>query len=130
MAYGTDVRRVREVLVKAMQKMRTKDHYGREIVDPKYGVFVVVGNMSQSAVEIGVKQYILVPERIEYVDRSKEVIYEALTAAGITFGFPRCNVELTQEKPPRTPRSKAPAQLPQKGKGKTAPSKFPPKGET
>lgn len=129
-AYGTDVRRVREVLVKAMQRMRTKDHYGREIVDPKYGVFVVVGNMSQSAVEIGVKQYILVPERIEYVDRSKEVIYEALTAAGITFGFPRCNVELTQEKPPRTPRSKAPAQLPQKGKGKTAPSKSHPKGET
>ena len=96
-AYGTEVGRVREVLVKAMQKMRTKDHYGREIVDPKYGVYVVVGNMSDSAVDINVKQYVLVAERIGYVDRAKEVIYDALQAAGITIAFPQCDVHLIRE---------------------------------
>jgi len=96
-AYGTDIQQVRKVLVEAMQKMRTKDHYGREIVDPKYGVNVVVGNMSDSAVDINVKQYVLVAERIGYVDRSKEVIYEALNAAGITIAFPQCDVHLIQE---------------------------------
>ena len=74
--------------------MRTKDQYGREIVDPKRGIYVVVGNMSDSAVDINVKQYVLVAERIGYVDRAKEVIYESLTAAGITIPFPQCDVHL------------------------------------
>ena len=96
-AYGTDIQRVREVLVEAMKKVRTKDQYGREIVDPKYGINVVVGNMSDSAVDVNVKQYVLVAERIGYVDRAKEVIYDALTAAGITIPFPQCDVHLIQE---------------------------------
>ena len=101
-AYGTDIKQVRQVLVEGMQKMRTKDHYGREIVDPKYGFNVVVGNMSDSAVDIKVKQYVLVAERIGYVDRAKEVIYESLTAAGITIPFPQCDVHLI---PPPNPSS-------------------------
>ena len=43
--------------------------------------------------------YVLVAERIGYVDRSKEVIYEALTAAGITIPFPQCDVHLVNENP-------------------------------
>ena len=101
-AYGTDITQVRKVLVEGMQKMRTKDQYGREIVDPKRGVYVVVGNMSDSAVDINVKQYVLVAERIGYVDRAKEVIYESLTAAGITIPFPQCDVHLI---PPPNPCS-------------------------
>ena len=93
----TLIQRVREVLVEAMKKVRTKDQYGREIVDPKYGINVVVGNMSDSAVDVNVKQYVLVAERIGYVDRAKEVIYDALTAAGITIPFPQCDVHLIQE---------------------------------
>ena len=96
-AYGTDVRKVRDVLVEAMQQMRTKDRYGREIVDPQYGVYVVVNEMSDSAVDIAVKQYVLVPERIGYVDRAKEVIYDALNAAGITIAFPQCDVHIIQD---------------------------------
>ena len=96
-AYGTDIKHVRKVLVEGMQKMRTKDQYGREIVEPKHGVYVVVGNMSDSAVDINVKQYVLVAERIGYVDRAKEVIYESLNAAGITIAFPQCDVHLIHE---------------------------------
>ena len=96
-AYGTDVKKVRKVLVKAMQKMRTKDNFGREIVDPKYGVYVVVDNMSDSSVDIAVKQYVLVAERIGYVDRAKELIYETLGSNGITIPFPQCDVHLIQD---------------------------------
>ena len=53
--------------------------------------------MADSAVEIAVKQYVLVPERIGYIDRSKEVIYEALNAAGISIPFPQCDVHLVKE---------------------------------
>ena len=96
-AYGSDIKQVREVIVEAMQQMRTKDSYGREIVDPKKGVYVVVDNMSDSAVDIAVKQYVLVAERIGYVDRAKEVIYDALNAAGITIAFPQCDVHFYKE---------------------------------
>ena len=96
-AYGTDIAKVREVLVEGMQKMRTKDHYGREIVDPKHGVYVVVKDMSDSSVDIAVKQYVLVAERIGYVDKAKEVIYESLNNAGITIPFPQCDVHLKHD---------------------------------
>lgn len=96
-AYGTEIQRVREVLVEGMQKMRTKDRYGRDIVDPTYGFNVVVGNMSDSAVDINVKQMVLVAERVAYFDRAKEVIYDALTAAGITIAFPQCDIHLINE---------------------------------
>ena len=96
-AYGTDIKRVREVLVEAMQQMRTKDKYGRDIVDPKYGIKVVVSDMSDSSVDVAVKQYVLVAERIGYVDRSKEVIYEALNAANISIPFPQCDVHLIHD---------------------------------
>lgn len=96
-AYGTDIKLVREVLVEAMQVMRTKDHYGRDIVDPKYGINVVVSNMSDSAVDIAVKQFVLVAEQVGYVDRAKEVIYDALTAAGITIAYPHCDVHQIQD---------------------------------
>ena len=96
-AYGTDIKKVREVLVEAMQQMCTKDKYGRDIVDPKYGIKVVVSDMSDSSVDIAVKQYVLVAERIGYVDRSKEVIYEALNAANISIPFPQCDVHLIHD---------------------------------
>ena len=99
-AYGTDIKHVREVLTEAMQQMRTKDKYGRDIVDPSYGIKVVVADMSDSSVDITVKQYVLVAERIGYVDRSKEVVYEALNNAGITIAFPQCDVHLIHDDAP------------------------------
>jgi small-conductance mechanosensitive channel len=96
-AYGTEVQQVREVLVRAMQKMRTKDAYGREIVDPKYAVYVVVENIDNNTVEVTVKQYVLVAERVSYVDRAKEVIYDALTNAGFDVASPQYNIRVSNE---------------------------------
>ena len=94
--YGADVEQVRKVLVDAMQVMRTKDAYGREVVDPKRGVYVVFDGFGDSSVNIAVKQYILVAERIQYVDKAKEVIYDALNNAGITIPFPQCDIHVVQ----------------------------------
>ena len=100
-AYGTDVKKVRDAVMEAMKQMCTKDTYGRDIVDmTQYGgtgFNVVVNDMADSAVEIAVKQYVLVPERIGYVDRAKEVIYDALNNAGITIPFPQCDVHLIKD---------------------------------
>ena len=93
-AYGSDIQHVRDTLVEAMQVMRTKDTYGREVVEPKKGIYVVVGEFGDSGVEICVKQYVLAAERIGYIDRAKEVIYNALNAAGITIPFPQRDIHI------------------------------------
>ena len=92
--YGTDVQRVREILEEELQVLRTKDAYGRDIVDPKKGIYVVFNDFGESAVEIAVKQFVLVPERIGYVDRAKEVIYNALTKNGIQIPFPQQDIHV------------------------------------
>ena len=96
-AYGTDVQKVREIIEGAMEVMKTKDNYGREVVDPQYGIYVRLGNFGDSSVDIVVKQYVLVPERIAYVDHAKEVIYNALNENGITIPFPQCDVHLIHD---------------------------------
>ena len=96
-AYGTDIQRTREVLEEAMQVMRTKDAYGREVVEPKKGIYVVFGEFGDSGVEISVKQFVLAAERIGYADRAKEVIYNALNANGITIPFPQRDIHIINE---------------------------------
>ena len=93
-AYGTDVQKVREVIEEAMQTLRTKDAYGREIVEPRKGVYVVFDNFSDSSVDIAVKQFVLVPERNGYIDRAKEVIYNALNENGIQIPFPQRDIHI------------------------------------
>ena len=92
--YGTNVEKVREVLLEAMKEMDTKDQYGRNIIDPKRGIIIILENMSDSSVDIAVKQYVLVPERVEFIERAKEVVYKALTNAGITIAFPQCDIHI------------------------------------
>ena len=96
-AYGADIQHIREVLEDAMQVMCTKDAYGREVVDPKNGIYVVVGEFGDNAVEIWVKQYVLAAERIGYIDRAKEVIYNALRANDIEIPFPHRDVRIITE---------------------------------
>ena len=96
-AYGTDIQRVRELLGEALQKLQDKDAFGRDIVDSKRGVSITLENMDDSAVTIAVKQQVLVAERIGYIDRAKEVIYNTLNANGIAIPFPQCDVHLVRD---------------------------------
>ena len=96
-AYGTDLQRARDVLVEAMQVMRTKDAYGREIVEPKRGIYVVFGSFGDSGVDIIVKQYVLAAERVAYADRAPEIMYNALNANGITIPFPQRDIHVIND---------------------------------
>ena len=98
-AYGTDVDQVREILSEAMKSLLTKDTYGRDVVDPKRGIRVVLNEFGDSAVEIGLKQFVLVPERSGYIDRAKEVIYKALRENNIEIPFPQRDIRIITENP-------------------------------
>ena len=96
-AYGTDVKFVRDVIEKAMQVMCTQDEVGRDVVDPRFGVYVRVGDFGDNSVNIAVKQYVLAAEHIAYIDKAKEVIYNALNENGITIPFPQCDIHVVTE---------------------------------
>lgn len=96
-AYGTEVQHVREVLEEATKVLMTKDQFGRDVVDPNRGINVVFGEFNDSAVTITLKQWVLVAERIPYIDRAKEVIYDALNKNGISIPFPQCDVHIISE---------------------------------
>ena len=96
-SYGTDIDKVREVLEKAMEVMKTKDRYGRDVVDPRFGIYIRFGEFSDSSVDIAVKQFVLAAEHIKYRDKAKEVIYNALKENGITIPFPQRDVHIVKE---------------------------------
>lgn len=92
--YGADVEHVREVLLDALEVMKTEDKYGRDIVDPKRGIYIVFEDFGDSSVNIAVKQFVLVAERSAYIAKAKEVIYKALNDNGIEIPFPQRDVHI------------------------------------
>ena len=93
-AYGTDFQRVREALEKGLEVLKTKDAYGRDVVEPGYGIYIRFDDFGDSSVDVAVRQYVLVPEQIEYVYRCKELIYKILKENGITIPFPQRDVHM------------------------------------
>ena len=96
-AYGTDIQRVRDLLGEALKSLQGKDAFGRDIVDSKRGVSIILEDMDDSAVTIAVKQQVLVAERVAYIDRAKELIYNTLNENGISIPFPQCDVHLIKD---------------------------------
>ena len=96
-AYGTNIQRVRELLGEALKTLQDKDAFGRDIVDPKRGISIILDDMDDSAVTVAVKQQVLVAERVAYIDRAKELIYNTLNENGISIPFPQCDVHLIKE---------------------------------
>ncbi|MBR1522128.1 MAG: mechanosensitive ion channel [Bacteroidales bacterium] len=93
-AYGTDFQRVRELLEKGLEPLKTKDAYGRDVVEPTYGIYIRFGEFGESSVDVFVKQYVLQPERIGYIERCKELIYKTLNEGGITIPFPQRDIHM------------------------------------
>ena len=93
-SYGTDVEKVRALLLEASQALMTKDKYGRNIVDPKRGITVAFDDFGDSSVDIALKQFVLVEERYGFVARAKELIYNTLNENGIEIPFPQRDVHI------------------------------------
>lgn len=92
--YGTDVDKLRAILLEASQELMTKDKYGRNIVDPKRGITVAFDDFGESSVDIALKQYVLVEERYGFIARAKELIYKTLGENGIEIPFPQRDVHI------------------------------------
>lgn len=94
--YGTDVDRVRTILMDAVTQLQTKDKYERPLVDPKRGITVTFDSFGDSSVNVALKQYVLVEERFGYMARAQELIYNTLNKNNIEIPFPQRDVWIKQ----------------------------------
>ncbi|MBP5693081.1 MAG: mechanosensitive ion channel family protein [Bacteroidales bacterium] len=94
--YGSDVAKVRELLKKALIKLNVKDKYGRNVLNPKYGIVVRLAEFGDSSIVLKVYQQVLVTERYIYMAAANETIYNTLNANGITIPFPQRDVYIKQ----------------------------------
>ena len=96
-AYGTDFQKLRDALEKGLEALKTKDAYGRDIIEPTYGIKIRFDNFGDSSVDVVVKQLVLVPEQIEFRYRCRELIYNILAENGITIPFPQRDVHMIDD---------------------------------
>jgi len=95
-AYGTDFEMLKDLLVKELEVLKTKDAYGRDVVDAK-GIRVGIDGFGDSSVNISIKQNVLVTERHRFTNRMKPLIYKILNENGITIPFPQRDVHIITE---------------------------------
>ena len=94
--YGSDIAKVRELLKKALIKLNVQDKYGRNVLNPKYGIVVRLAEFGDSSIVLKVYQQVLVSERYPYMAAANETIYNTLNENNIVIPFPQRDVYIKQ----------------------------------
>ena len=92
-AYGVDVDRVRNLLIQELSKLSDQTTAtGRPVIQKKQGFNVFFSNFGDNSVDLLVAFWVLVEERISFVYKVKEVIYNTLQQNNIEIPFPQRDV--------------------------------------
>ncbi len=102
-AYGTDVRLVRELLKESLKSLMVKNENGKNVIDPKHGFEVLFNDFGDSSVDLLVVCWVLVEEKVAIGGKIKEQIYNTLNENNIEIPFPQRDVYVRQM---ATPSSK------------------------
>lgn len=93
-SYNADVDKIRELLQEASKELLTKDEYGRDIVDPKWGIKVDIADFADSAIVIAMKQSVLVEKRFGFIKNARQLIYKTFRENGITIPFNQLDIHV------------------------------------
>ncbi|MCR4612958.1 MAG: mechanosensitive ion channel family protein [Bacteroidaceae bacterium] len=93
-AYGTDIERVRRMLIEAMEGMRKKTDDGRDLIDPNKPVGVSLSEFGDSSVNLTVYAWVLVDQRIPFMSKTRELIYNTLQQNRVEIPFPQRDVHI------------------------------------
>ena len=96
-SYDADVDKIRELLQEASKELLTKDEYGRDIVDPKWGIKVDIADFADSAIVIAMKQSVLVEKRFGFIKNARQLIYKTFRENGITIPFNQLDVHVIND---------------------------------
>lgn len=102
-AYGSDINKVRQLLLDGLTPLATKTEDGRDIVDPAKGINVVFADFGASSVDLFVTQWLLVDQKITYQAKAKEAIYNILNNNHIEIPFPQQDIYIRNITSENTP---------------------------
>ena len=103
-AYGVDVDRVRNLLIQELSKLSDQTTAtGRPVIQKKQGFNVFFNNFGDNSVDLLVAFWVLVEERISFVYKVKEVIYNTLQQNNIEIPFPQRDVYIRKISTPTAP---------------------------
>ena len=100
-AYGTDVEATRSILIKAVEGLRAKTDDGRDLIDPAKPVGVSLTEFGDSSVNLTVYAWVLVDQRISFLSRTRELIYNTLRQNNVEIPFPQRDVYIRQMTTPQ-----------------------------
>ena len=95
--YDADVDKIRALLQEASKELLTKDEYGRDVVDPKWGIKVDIADFADSAIVIAMKQSVLVEKRFGFIKNARQLIYKTFRENGITIPFNQLDVHVIND---------------------------------
>lgn len=92
MAYGTKVEEVRRLLISAIEPLMGVNAEGKQIVSTRQGIKVVISDFGDNSVNLLVTFWVLVEEKVGFVSRVNEVIYNTLNENHIEIPFPQQDI--------------------------------------
>ena len=96
-AYGVNVNEVRSLLEEELNKLtETMSATGRPVVQKKQGFKVLFGDFGDNSVNLIVAFWVLVEEKINFVCKVKEAIYNTLQTNNVEIPFPQRDVYIRQ----------------------------------
>jgi small-conductance mechanosensitive channel len=96
-AYGVKVDEVRELLETNLNTLNdTTSVTGRPVIQKKQGFKVFFGDFGESSVDLIVAFWVLVEEKINFVYKVKETIYNTLQDNSIEIPFPQRDIYIKQ----------------------------------
>ncbi len=90
--YGTDTEKARQVILDAIEPLKTKDKYGRDILDPKRPVEVRFDGFGDNSVNLLIVLYSTVETHYTFASQVMEAVYNAFAKNGIEIPFPQRDV--------------------------------------
>ncbi len=91
-AYGANVEQVRAMLIQGVKPLLVKNAAGKNIVDMKQGVSVAFSDFGDSSVNLNIICWVLVEEKISFVAKVNEVVYNTLNKNHVEIPFPQRDV--------------------------------------
>ena len=96
-AYGTDIEKVRQLLVEAITPIcQEENEAGQPLTDTSIPISVAFSDFGDSSVDLKVGIWMLVEQKLALTARIKEVIYNTLNQNGIEIPFPQRDIHIKQ----------------------------------
>ncbi|MBS7362585.1 MAG: mechanosensitive ion channel [Paludibacteraceae bacterium] len=93
-AYGTDVEKVRKILVEKLSQLKSEKTGVKPNIDPSKQINVYFNDFGDSSVDLYAVMWILVENKLVIVSRAKELIYNALNENNIAIPFPQRDLHI------------------------------------